>query len=248
MEEKHGKRTDQTLLWGVLLIGLGVLFLLRRLIPGVIGGILWSGAFAVGGLAVYSYYRKNPTQWWAQIPAYGMWVLAAIIALGTSPWVPGELIGAFIMFAIGFPFFYVYLKNNDNWWALIPAYVMSAIGVLILLSTFLSDELIGAYVMFAIAAPFLYVYLNDRNQWWALIPGGITSVIGVGLFVSGIAFLIPVAMIVVGVYLLVRQASGKRQTAQPAQPQPTSGPAADHPVTEFEPIGTPTSGPEADHV
>jgi len=138
--------------------------------------------------------------------------------------------GAFVMFAIAAPFVYVYLNNRYNWWALIPAYVMAAIGGLILLNPIMGGPMTGAYVMFAIAAPFIYVYLRNTENWWALIPGGMMAVIGAGLLISSVISAIPVLLIIAGIYILVRQ-MGSRPKAN--KPQPIK-------------VSTPTSGPEAD--
>jgi hypothetical protein len=128
------------------------------------------------------------------------------------------------MFAIAFPFLYVYMNNRENWWALIPAYATSAVGVLIALSGFAPEFLIAPYVMFAIAFPFFYVYVRNREHWWALIPAGVMSVIGVGLLMAKVQYVVPAALIIAGIYLLGRQVS----TDKPAIP-PTTGPGADKP-------------------
>ena len=242
--ETQQNRINQGVLWGAILIGLGIVFLLQQIFPGFFGALIWSAVFAVGAVATYGAYTRNKQQWWLLIPAYVMAFVAAIIQIGSIRWMPGEFIGAFVMLAIGAPFLYVYLKNEEHWWALIPAYAMLAIAGIILASMVLRDEMMGAFVMFAIAIPFLYVYLRNRQHWWALIPGGIMAMIGVGLFIAGMAWVFPAVMIVAGLYLLYRQfGKGSRAVAPP-----TSGPAADYaknetPVREFEPI---MAGPEAD--
>lgn len=249
--EIKNKRSGTSWFLGVMLIALGGAFLVNQIFPGFVSGLLWAAAFAIGGVAIYSWYMQNRSQWWALIPAYTAEVVAGIILLSTLRFFPGEFIAAFIMFAIGFPFLYVYLRDRSQWWALIPAYTMGAVGGVILLGRWLSGEFVAAYINFAIAAPFLYVYLRNRQNWWALIPGGIMAAIGLAFFVAGVAWLIPVAMILVGVYLLARQMQGKNGTTvskPPAQPQqtPQYGPEADKPIAEFEPLGARGSGPEYD--
>jgi hypothetical protein len=39
------------------------------------------------------------------------------------------LIATYVMLAIAIPFFVVYLLNTKNWWALIPAGILSIIGL-----------------------------------------------------------------------------------------------------------------------
>lgn len=249
--EIKNNRSGTSWFLGVMLIALGGAFLVNQVFPGFISGLLWSAAFAVGGLAIYSWYMQNRSQWWALILAYGAEVIAGIILLGSIPFLSGAIIAAFIMFAIGFPFLYVYLRDRSQWWALIPAYTMGTVGLLPLLGSWMRGEFVAAYINFAIAAPFLYVYLRNRSNWWALIPGGIMAAIGMAFLVAGVAWLIPVAMIIVGIYLLVRQMNGRSastttpvQTVQ--QPTPTYGPEADKPIAEFEPLGARGNGPEYD--
>lgn len=217
--------------WGLFLILLGVFFLLTQFIPPTLGGLVWAAVMAAVGLAFLSVYLSNRANWWALIPAYVFVAIGGVIALATIGFPEGG-IAAYVMMAIALPFYVVYLRNRANWWALIPAYAMTALAVLVLLPTrLMAGELVAAYVVFAIALPFLYVYVRNRRHWWALIPGGIAAAVGVGLLVAGVAYVIPTLMIVVGIYLLVRYAAaGARREPSPEAPaEPRYGPQADKP-------------------
>jgi hypothetical protein len=82
----------------------------------------------------------------------------------------------------------VFLKDRRNWWALIPGFVMVAIGFIPLLASQPASELIGAYVLFAISLPFFVVYFWSKDNWWAFIPAGVMASIGlmVLLLTSGV--------------------------------------------------------------
>src|SRR5574341_354504 len=184
--------SSRNTLWGVLLLTLGGLFLLDQFLPGNFTAMIW------------------------------------LVVLG----------------GIGATFFSVYLADHRNWWALIPAYAVWATAGIVLLAALLqvSGAWIVAYVMFAIATPFFYVFMRNRQHWWALIPGGIMGSIGLGFLIAGLASsvapLIPVLMIVGGLYLLVRNMGPRKQKVeQPEQREQTP---------QFEPIRVPQSGPEAD--
>jgi TM2 domain-containing membrane protein YozV len=175
-------------------------------------------AIAVPFVVVYLRDRK---QWWALIPAYVMVVIAFIILFSETGGLPDYLVGTFVLVSIGLPFLVVYLLDRTRWWALIPAYAMFSISVIIPLSELGVDEmLIPAYVMFAIAVPFLFVYLRDRTNWWALIPGGIMTLIGAIMLLSVqlVEYLLPIAIILAGVWILGRGFLGRsKQQLEPPQ-------------------------------
>lgn len=226
----RSRGTNVQWVWGLFLILLGVFFLLTQLVPGL-NRLVWSAVMAGVGLAFLSVYLSDRANLWALIPAYVFVAIAGVIALATIGF-PEGLVAAYVMMAIALPFYVVYLRNRTRWWALIPAYTMTALAVLVLFPVrLMREELVAAYVMFAIALPFLYVYLRNRRHWWALIPGGIMVTIGVGLLVAGMAYIIPALMIVAGIYLLVRYAaSGTRREPAPQAPaEPRYGPEADKP-------------------
>ena len=167
-------------------------------------------------------YLRDHRQWWALIPAYVMFVIALIILFSETAGLPDYLVGTLVLVSIGLPFLVIYLLDRTRWWALIPAYAMFSISVVVPLDELgVNEMLIPAYVMFAVAVPFLYVYLRDRTNWWALIPGGIMTLIGAIMLLSVQAaeYLVPIAIILAGVWILGRGFLGgsKKQLESPAQ-------------------------------
>lgn len=122
--------------------------------------------------------REN---WWALIPGWATAAIGAVVLFSNQ--VAGEVVGAFVMFAIGLPFFVVYLVRREHWWALIPGGIMTAIGVIVLVSAAVQDELLASVILVVIGLPFLAVYLSNRDQnWWSLIPAGVLFSIAMALF------------------------------------------------------------------
>ena len=69
-----------------------------------------------------------------------------------------------------------------------------------------------------ISLGFLCIYLVEREQWWALIPGGILAAIAfVMLLATATEYILPVALILLGILLLRGVLGGSRQTAQRIQ-------------------------------
>ena len=226
----------QPSIWTILLGGLGLLFLLDAIttlgkdwwafIPGcVLLGVAattwleqqpikgeWIGSLMLFSIALpflLIYVIKRGSFWWALIPGGILTVIGVIPILTLG--VPGEVVGTFVLWAIGIPFIVVYLVNRKNWWALIPGGVLIAIGVIPILTLGVRGEAIGTFVMWVIALGFLIVYLANRKNWWALIPGGVMFVVGLmpllaltqlpGQFIGGV-FFVGLAAVFCLIYLI----------------------------------------------
>ncbi len=176
-------------------LGLGDDFIAVVLMPG----------FAIPFLYVY---LKKKERWWALIPAYVFLLIGLLITLDEFFVFGDKFIAPGILGGIGLPFLYVYFRNRDNWWALIPAYTLLALGTMIGLLVFnlLSGLAVPAFILLAIAIPFFFVYGLNQQKSWPLIPGGITALMGMG-FLLGTDFgkyLFPAVLVLVGGWLLVR--------------------------------------------
>ncbi len=91
----------------------------------------------------------------------------------------GALWGGFWALAFlagGGVFLVVFLRDNEQWWALIPGFTLLGLGTLVGLGV-VNGELAGAYggplFLGSIGLGFWAVYLVRREQWWAIIPGGV---------------------------------------------------------------------------
>jgi TM2 domain-containing membrane protein YozV len=216
----------QSIVWGGLLILFGVVGLVEVYTDLSAWG--WVAVLGVAGLGVFGVYLTDRSEWGLLIPAYVMWVVAGLVALITLNVLRDPFIPTYVLAAIMLPFLVAYLRDREQWWALIPAYVLLAVGMMVGLigQGVLGDLLIPAYVMFAVAIPFFVVYARDSRQWWALIPGGIMTVIGLSFLVAQgmFQYVGAVALLLAGAWTLGRQFARR----EPAAP----GPGADEPSVE----------------
>ena len=136
---------------------------------------------AVPFLAAYFIDRQHNT--WALIPAWVLIAITLVVLLADS--VPGEVIGALVLYAVAAPFLVVYLTNRTRRWALIPAFVLAVVGIIPLIAGRVEGSIIGAFMMFMIAAPFAVVYAASPKNWWAVIPAGIMASIGLTALLTG---------------------------------------------------------------
>jgi hypothetical protein len=196
------------LIWGGLLILLGGLLLVEQYTDLELSAWIWVGVLAFVGLIAFVFYLSDRSDVWLLLTTYILWAVAGLITLTTLDVLQDDLVALYVLTAIALPFLAVYLRDRAQWWALIPAYVLIAVGLMVALIGLgiLSDLLIPGYVMFAIAIPFFVVFARDTKQWWALIPGGVLAFIGVAFFVAEAAlqFILPAFLILIGLWILAR--------------------------------------------
>jgi hypothetical protein len=113
-----------------------------------------------------------------------------------------------VLLLIGGVFLYAYFNTRPGYRIgfLIPGAILTGIGVGQLLESFATFGFWAGEDLTAITMGlgFCLIWFLERKHWWALIPGGILVLAGLG---SSVAFgqLWPIALIVLGVYLLYDQ-------------------------------------------
>jgi hypothetical protein len=153
-------------------------------------------------------YVRDRSQWWALIPAYVLLAIAVMLWLEEWGILQDGFIATFVLVSIALPFILIFVRNRTQWWALIPAYTLLAVGIMVGLIELnvLDDLLVPAYVFFAIALPFLFVYVRNTKLWWALVPAGIMIFMGLAFLIAegGAQIIAAAAMIIIGGWILVR--------------------------------------------
>jgi hypothetical protein len=206
--------TDQKNNWWALIPGGFMLFLaLVTLLVDTVGGE-WIGAMflLLIGLVFLAVYLNNRTRTWALLVAYifGVISIAPMLASGGDD---AAYFGSIFLLAIALPFFVVYLRSAENWWAIIPAGVMTTLSIIAGMAIagwindggsggFVGPGWVNALLMGGLAATFAVVWLRHRKDW-ARIVTIILAVLGVAsvFFFSYYEIFWPVAFILGGLYL-----------------------------------------------
>ena len=84
--------------------------------------------------------------------------------------------GIFVL--AGLIFLIVFLMDHEQWWALIPGFVLMGVGATILVGeyiTFRGVDVTGAVMLIFIALPFWIIFILKRDFWWALFPAGVLT-------------------------------------------------------------------------
>ena len=218
------KATKQGLIWGGVLILMGVLLVVETVTD--LSAWIWVVLLVAGGLGAFGLYLTDRSDWAMLLSAYVLWAIAILIALVTLDVLRDDAVAFYVLIAIALPFLAVFYRNRAQWWALIPAYVLAAVAVMIGLTGLgvLEDDLVAGYVLIAIAIPFFVVYARNRTQWWPLIPGGILAIIGLSFLIAEGAFVYigALALVLVGGWILLRAFIRKEPSGAAGPPEPDS--------------------------
>ncbi|MBN1249838.1 MAG: hypothetical protein JXC32_19405 [Anaerolineae bacterium] len=152
---------DREAWWAIIpamtLLSIAALIGVDTLLPEV--GSLWGASIFLGGLSLsfwIIYFATRSEQWWALIP--GGILLSLALSLAVEPFLADDVFAGLFMFGIAVTFALVYLLPNPEGrmgWALIPAGVLTLVGVIILSVTTSYANLIwpvllivgGAYIL-----------------------------------------------------------------------------------------------------
>jgi hypothetical protein len=204
----------QGLVWGGILILVGVLWVVNQLVT--LSPWVWILFLVAAGLTALGLYLADRSDWAMLLTAYILLAISLLIALITLDILRDEAIAGYVLTAIALPFLGVFVRDRTHWWALIPAYVLLAVGLMVVLQGLglLDDLLVPAYVLFAIAIPFFVVFARDRRLWWALVPGGTLAVIGLSFLIAedAVLYIGPALLLVAGIWILARAVARREPT------------------------------------
>ena len=221
--EGSDRMNTQTKKSGIVIGGSLILFGVLALIETVIdlNPWVWVAVLVVGGFVVYAIYATDRTAKWMLVISYAMLAVAGLVTLLALGVLSDPYVATYVLLAIALPFFAAFLFDRTRWGLLIPAYVLTAVGVMVPLIELgvLDDLMIPAYILFAIAIPFFVVYLRNNKNWWALIPAGILAVVAIGFLIAeaAVEYIFGAVLILAGVVIIVRQFTRKGEIEDPTQ-------------------------------
>jgi hypothetical protein len=206
------KRPESRILWGLLLIAGGVLFLLESLGIIAVGTILWPVLTGIASLTFLFVFVSAPrANWWAAIPGFVLLGLTGTIALDQLvPEAAGEWGGALFLGGIALAFWVIYFVNPEHWWAVIPGGVLLTLALVAGLSSALEGVEMGGVFFFGLGLTFALLALlptPEGRLTWAIIPAFVLLAMGALITAAAaevIDYVWPVALILGGLYLLYR--------------------------------------------
>ena len=203
--------TDRARNWWALIPGGVMLFLaLTTLLADNVGGE-WIGSsflFLIG-LSFLIVYLNNRTRTWALLVAYSMGVLSIAPAMSSGGGEAAAYFGSIFLFAVAVPFFVIYFRSAENWWAIIPAGVMTTLSIVagLAIAGLIRNENQGGYanalLMGGLAVTFAVVWLRHAKAWAKVVTIVLAALAVASIFFAMYSEILwPVAIILVGGYLL----------------------------------------------
>jgi len=232
-QEGEMKRVESSIILGMALIGVGVLFLLQNMgVLGAIAGLVWALLFAVGGAAFLMTFATAPARWWALIPGFALLSLGALIIFQElTPALAGTWGGALFLGGIGLGFCAVYLTGRERWWALLPGGVLLTLALVAGLPTGMHGPDLGWVFFLGLALTFGLigsVPTPHGRMRWAFFPAAILlamALLGMAFTGEVLGILWPAIMILAGLFLAfhaMRTPQRAQIAVHGAAPQPAS--------------------------
>ncbi len=185
----------------------------------------WIGAlflFAIA-LSFFVVYLNNRTRQWALLVAYILFVLSIAPAMASFGGNVPAYFGTIFLLAVALPFFVVYFRSADDWWAIIPAGVMTTLAVVATLGIagWIKDTQTGgisnAILMGGLAVTFAVIWLRHAKPWAKVVSIVLALLAVASIFFASYAEIFwPVAIILAGAYLLYTSMR-KRPSNDPPQ-------------------------------
>ncbi len=201
--------TDRSRNWWALIPGGVMVFLALVTLRVDSAGGEWVGALFLFMIALsfFVVYLNNRTRTWALLVAYITAVLgiAPLMATGGRD---AAYYGPIFLFAVALPFFILYFRSVENWWAIIPAGAVTVIAIIAALAIagLIRNENEGGYanalLMGGLAATFAIIWLRHAKPWAKIVTIVLAALaVGSVFFATYSQIFWPVAIILVGVYL-----------------------------------------------
>ncbi len=233
--------------WAIFLLCAGAFLLLKN--NGVFrdfGDMLWGGIFVLIGLGFLAWFLMDRQRHWRAIAGFPLLAAGALILLAGRGISLGEWQAAALLFGVALGFWAVLLTHDDNWWALVPAGVLTLLAGLNGFQARLDDAtwlalfLLGLGLIFGL----LYVLrLGQQDTGWAGLPAAAFLLIGLVTLASALkltglaAQWWPALLAVGGAALLFLAVSQPTPAAPETTPTGPTEPSITPPITEPAALG-----------
>ena len=196
---------------GILLVLIGFLLAISNLeIFGEqaqnVGSVLIFGI--LGAIFLY-YYRRHTAEKWILVASITAFGLALVRVLGLF-WIEEGYLAALSLLVLALMLFGLVFVDGNNWWAIIPAFLLLALGFSDYASLAGLNYPLGGSLFLGVGLAFLVLFFLPKkfgNASWSLVPAALLLSIGSIARYQDVhelsGYLVPGLLLLAGVAVLI---------------------------------------------
>ncbi len=210
---------------GFIIVLIGFLLLLNNLhVVDMNRQLTWGIALLILGLIFIFLFVQNKSLRASLVLGIILTIFGAIIIFDSFNYFSDDLLGMFFLWGIAALFISIFVRNDRQWWTIIPGGLFFIFGVLVLLNllNIFNDDLLGFIFLagFSLIFWFLYLIRNEENKLhWARYPAFIIAIFALLVLSSSwpnqfTKMLLPIAIIFFGAHLLISNLQQKKNVTE----------------------------------
>jgi hypothetical protein len=237
---------NQGTVWALCLLAAGLFLLLKNLaVFDPWGEAIWGGLFVAAGLGFLGAFIIDPRQWWRAIPGFILISIGTLVLLQWQKVNLGAWPVSIVLFGIALGFWAVLLAHTENWWAALPAGVLTELAILLVFKEQLSAAAWLAAFLGGLGLVFALMYmLRERDTRWAAIPAAALILVAITTLAATapanlqlVSRFWPILLMVGGLGLLIGTMGRTSGPAPEVAPKSATTPTKGTPA-----MGTPAKG------
>ena len=176
------KKINPGFLWAGFFVLIGVFLLLSNLdVLGLWGDAIWGGLFVAAGLAFLASFVKDRLHRWEAVAGTTLISGGAVILLEWRNVALGDWTLGIVLLGLALGFWLVAIFRREDWWAILPAGVLTLEGLLLGLGRDLPPLTFNALFLMGLGGVFGLIYvlrLRSGDARWALVPAVAFALLG----------------------------------------------------------------------
>jgi drug/metabolite transporter superfamily protein YnfA len=177
------KKINPGFLWAGFFVLIGVFLLLSNLnVLGPWGDAVWGGLFVVAGLVFLAAFIKDRLHRWEAVAGTTLISGGAVILLEWQNVNLGDYWTlSIVLLGLALGFWLIALFRREDWWAILPAGVLTLTGLLLGLGRDLAATTFNALFLIGLGGVFALIYLlrlRSGDARWALVPAVAFALLG----------------------------------------------------------------------
>ena len=176
------KKINPGFLWAGFFVLVGVFLLLSNLgVFGPWGDAIWGGLFVLAGIGFLAAFVRDRLHRWEAIAGTTLISGGGVILLQWQNVALGDWTLGIVLLGLALGFWLIAIFRREDWWAILPAGVLTLQGLLVGMGRDLRPLTFNALFLMGLGAVFGLIYLlrlRFGDARWALVPAVAFALLG----------------------------------------------------------------------